>query len=85
MTEGTGYNLVLQFDTNSKEFTRGVEIGLLWAELFISNPQTFEATLHLSNCEMLLRVAESLNYSVSVKEICEVWLKAEFITQKQAV
>ena len=79
MSEDTGYNLVLQFDTDSKEFTRGVEIGLLWAELFISKPQTFEATLHLSNCEMLMRVAETLGYTVSIKELDDTWLEATFI------
>lgn len=50
--------LVLPFDSDDPEFTRGVEIGMAYSTLRDwDGPQTF--TMHASNLEMILRLAES--------------------------
>lgn len=69
--------LRLPFDTDDPEFTRGVEIGLLWAALR-DNPGTQVFTLHATNAEMILRVAEVTGRAVRSLELGEDWLDVRF-------
>lgn len=52
------YSLVLPFDTDNPEFGRGIEIGRLWEQLKTHHDE-ITVTLHASNTEMAMRVAEA--------------------------
>lgn len=53
-----GHRLLLAFDSDDPEFTRGVEIGLLWMRCQHEAPPV-EAIVHASNIEMVMRVADA--------------------------
>ena len=55
--DGGEYELVLKFDSDSPEFARGVEIGVMWATLR-ENLGPLYFVIHSSNVEMAMRVAE---------------------------
>jgi hypothetical protein len=50
-------NLVLAFDTDDPEFVRGVEVGMILSTLEARG--YYEGTVHVSNAEMIMRVAEA--------------------------
>jgi hypothetical protein len=72
------YALALAFDTDNPEFARGVELGTLWQRLR-SDEGAAEATIHVTNAEMALRVGEALGRSV-VSEECDDghWMVVQF-------
>ena len=78
MSEQEGSSLVLEFDTDSPEFARGLEIGSLLAVLGIYPGACVLYTMHISNTEMVLRVAEALDRSVSSVETDEFWMDVSF-------
>ena len=59
-------HIVLPFDTDDPEFTRGVEIGMVYEALTRLPPEavSYERTIHTSNLEMLLRVADSEGWTL---------------------
>jgi hypothetical protein len=65
------FSLELEFDTNSAEFVRGVEIGRLWEQ--IKDPEQFEQTIHSSNIEMVMRIAEATGREMRVEDIDDNW------------
>jgi hypothetical protein len=69
---------ILPFDSDSPEFTRGFEIGRLWAKLREHPNEPIEEWLHASNAEMVLRVAEATGRTVMSKETGDNWLKVSF-------
>lgn len=72
------YTLVLAFDTDNPEFARGVEIGRLW-ERMNSTEEPFEATVHISNTEMILRMADAQGGRIVVsEEIDDIWMTISF-------
>lgn len=73
------YDLVLPFDTDDPEFVRGVEIGRLWENLK-STPEAFDSVVHLSNAEMVLRIAEAEDRTVQSEELDETWMRVKFDT-----
>lgn len=75
------YRLLLPFDTDSPEFTRGFEMGRVWTLLQSFDPDeegsvTFE--LHAENTEMVLRIAEQLNLGAASKDLGDGWLRVTF-------
>lgn len=60
------YRLLVVFDTDDPEFTRGFECGQLWAELSaMPGPvQTYRRTIHASNVEMARRLAAYFHYTI---------------------
>jgi len=82
-SEKADYSLILAFDSDNPEFTRGVEIGLLWSDLYVPKSEMFIVTMHLSNSEMMLRVAETLGYIVRIKELDSVWCEATFFNDRE--
>jgi hypothetical protein len=71
------YALVLPFDTDNPEFIRGVEVGRLWENLK-AEPGPYEATVHLSNAEMVIRIAEAQNRTVESEELDDTWMNVKF-------
>jgi hypothetical protein len=62
--ENNNYSLVLAFDTDDKEFCRGVEIGRLWEML--KQEEGFCQTIHSSNIEMIVRMRESTERNMRI-------------------
>lgn len=67
------YGLLLAFDTDDPEFTRGFEIGQMWERLerdgFLQQPLA-----HASNSEMFMRMAEAKGMRFSAEEVNDEWV-----------
>ena len=66
--------LLLPFDTDSQESTRGVEVGILWERAEPGHVRI----IHASNAEMALRIAEAKGLSVQSRDIDPDWLEVTF-------
>lgn len=77
MSEHANHSLLLGFDTADAEFARGFELGRLWALLRLGDG-ALEETVHASNAEMLLRLAEATDRTVRTDDVDETWLVAHF-------
>lgn len=73
-----GHSLVLAFDTDDPEFCRGVEVGRLWEQLNADPHEPVEQTLHASNAEMVLRMAEATDRPVTSTEVGDDWIEVAF-------
>lgn len=73
-----GHSLALAFDTDSPEFCRGVEVGRLWEQLNGDPDETVEQTLHASNAEMVLRMADATDRPVTSTEVGNDWIEVVF-------
>lgn len=58
VTENSGWSLLLAFDSDDPEFARGFEAGRMW-ERVKDDRTTWDATVHASNAEMVMRMCES--------------------------
>ncbi len=72
-----GYELVVAFDRADPVFARGVEIGMLWQRLH-AEPLPVSATIHASNAEMAMRLAEASGCSVRADGLDDDWLMVVF-------
>lgn len=68
----TDWEQVLAFDTDSAEFVRGFEAGSLWARMDAEHNIT--ATMHATNAEMVLRMAEAKGFEFRAATIDDDWL-----------
>ncbi len=68
--------LVLPFDSDDPEFTRGFEAGRLWEQVTREGPA--EMAIHASNIEMALRIAEAAGLSVIGDELSDEWVVVKF-------
>jgi len=57
VSDETEYGLVLAFDSDDQEFTRGFEAGQLWERL--ERDGFVHQLIHAENAEMVMRMAES--------------------------
>lgn len=72
------YAMLLPFDRDTTDFRDGFEMGRLWAILSTSD-DPFDAEIHTTNSEMVLRLAEATGRSVTAHDIgSEGWLTAHF-------
>jgi hypothetical protein len=71
------FTCALQFDTAGPDFVRGVEVGRLWEMLKVGN-ETVEEIVHISNAEMILRMAEATSRPVRSEEIDDTWVRVIF-------
>lgn len=74
-SDAFGHTLLLPFDTSHPEFARGFELGRLWAIARSTEDEIVE-TIHATNLEMLLRVAEAMGRRVAVEDIDDTWVTA---------
>jgi hypothetical protein len=66
------WGLLLPFDSDTAEFRRGVEIGMLWTRLEYEGYVT--ASIHADNAEMVIRVAEVRGLPFTAAERGPDWL-----------
>lgn len=64
------FSAVLPFDTDEKEFRRGVEIGMLWAQTQLG-VGLIQQIVHSDCAEMIIRLSESAGYSFGAEIIDE--------------
>ena len=76
------HELLLAFDTDGEEFVRGFEVGRLWMMLREFPDMEVEETLHASNAEMLLRLAEATKRHVRTRDLDPTWVTATFSAVK---
>lgn len=67
--------LALPFDTDAPEFARGVEMGMLWEAL--KRDGRVSRTVHASNAEMIIRIAEAAGLPFRAEPLAAEWLHAE--------
>lgn len=80
--EPTQMQLVLAFDTDEPEFTRGFECGQLWEQL--DGGYQLEKTIHTTNVEMAMRIAEARGYDFAATGDDPNWVHVHF-TRKVAL
>ena len=68
-----GYSLALPFDSDEPEFRRGVEAGMLWADL--EHLPGVTVSIHADNAEMVMRIAEARGLPFSAEPVGEDWLR----------
>lgn len=71
--EDAEYGLVLPFDTDEREFTRGFEAGQLWERL--ERDGHAGQLVHAENAEMVMRMAEAKGLEFSGHDAGEGWLQ----------
>lgn len=69
--------LLMPFDSDHPEFTRGFECGQLWAALSL-NPASHSTLLHSTNMEMAIRCASAKGYKVEITQTDNTWIDATF-------
>lgn len=77
MSDATGYNLLLAFDSDDPEFARGFEAGRLWER--VKNDHTnWDEIIHAANAEMVMRMCEAQERSFRAEDIdddfVQVWI-----------
>ena len=65
-------SLVLPFDTDEPEFTRGFEAGQLWERL--ERDGLAAQLIHAENAEMVMRMAEAKRLEFSANDAGDGWL-----------
>lgn len=72
-----GFACALEFDTNTTDFVRGVEVGRLWEKLQLESGPV-EEYVHASNAEMMLRLSEATGRAVQSEDLDDTWLLVTF-------
>ena len=67
------YDLVLPFDTDDPEFTRGFEAGTLWERLK-GQPEELEEVVHAANRHLLREMAHRLGYTLECEDARDGWM-----------
>jgi hypothetical protein len=81
MTESSDeYRLVLAFDTDKPEFTRGFELGQLWER--IERDGCTAQLVHAENTEMVMRVAEASGLVFAAEDAGAGWLNVTLTRKK---
>lgn len=76
MSDNGEWKLALAFDRDDPEFARGVEVGMVMQRLAVEGaPMT--ATMHVSNAEMAMRLAEAGGVIVTAEDLGD-WLLVRF-------
>jgi hypothetical protein len=73
--EEAEYGLVLAFDTDEPEFTRGFEAGQLWER--IERDGRVNQLIHAENAEMVMRIAEAKELAFTAEDVGDGWLQVE--------
>jgi hypothetical protein len=68
--------LICSFDSDVPEFTRGFEAGMIWAR--IAGCTDDALTIHASNTEMIMRMAEAAEVGFSAEDLGNDWLAVIF-------
>lgn len=71
------WGLILPFDRQSEDFVFGFECGRLYTALENSD-MPLEATVHVENSEMMMRLAEATSRTVQSRELGDGWMTVSF-------
>lgn len=71
------YEPVLPFDTDDPIFAKGFEAGMTWAHLS-EDDEGMTTMVHISNAEMMLRMAEAQGREVYSEEHDDTWATVHF-------
>ena len=77
------YVKVLQFDTDSPEFIRGVEVGRIWERLKNEDEEVL-VMIHATNAEMIMRISEATDRPVISEEHDDRWMTVTFAAKERA-
>jgi hypothetical protein len=77
MSDPSGHACLLPFDTDDAEFARGFEAGRLWGRLRETDAEVVE-TVHATNAEMIMRLAEATDRPVQAVDLDEDWIEVTF-------
>jgi 1,2-phenylacetyl-CoA epoxidase PaaB subunit len=76
------FNMLLPFDTDDEQFSRGFEAGRVWdfvgRAIADEELPTHTVTVHAANAEMFLRMAEVQGVSIRWEDIDETWAEVTF-------
>ncbi len=72
---GRKWGLVLAFDTDDPEFTRGFEAGRIWQATEDGTP--WSGLVTAANAEMLMRIAEARGMGVRAEDVGHDWYQAQ--------
>ena len=76
------FGLLLPFDTDDEQFSRGFEAGRVWdlVGTAIVNEElpTDPVTVHAANAEMMLRIAETHGVTVTSTDLDDTWMEVVF-------
>ncbi len=67
------YGLVLAFDSDDPEFTRGFEAGQLWERL--ERDGYAGQLIHTENAEMVMRMAEAKGLAFTAGDVGDGWMQ----------
>jgi hypothetical protein len=71
------YDLFVAFDRATADFARGVEVGMVQQRL-CTEPLPVSATMHVTNVEMAMRMAEAHECQVRAEPLSDDWLAVRF-------
>lgn len=77
----TDFVKLLEFDSDSEELVRGVEIGRIWERLKFVDEEVC-VVVHTANAEMMLRIAEATGRSVQSDEHDGRWMTVIFAAKE---
>lgn len=80
-----GQSLLLAFDSQHPEFSRGFEAGRIWRALTEDPDTEICEIVHTCNAEMFLRMGESLRRPVRSTELDETWMEINFDVSEECV
>jgi hypothetical protein len=72
------FEQMMAFDTDAPELVRGFELGRLWEQLQAEPEHDVEQLVHISNAEMVMRLAETFGREVASREQDETWMTVRF-------
>lgn len=71
------FGLALPFDTDAPEFRRGIEVGIMWAELQAPGGQR-EFQIHADCAEMAIRLGEATGLHFSADPVNRGWVVVRY-------
>jgi len=77
MAEDAEFGLILPFDSDEPEFTRGFEVGQIWERL--KHEPIFEGPVHAENAEMVMRIAEASGCEFSGDDAGFGWVQVRLV------
>lgn len=73
------YVRLLKFDSDNAEFARGFEAGFVWSILEdMADDQEWCHTVHASNAEMMMRMADACMIEFVGKDVSDEWIHIHF-------
>ena len=81
MTSDEQLQLILAFDSDAREFTRGFEAGQLWQ--LLDTWTLIDRLFHTSNTEMIMRMAEVKGFDFSAVDVDDTWTQVLLIRRRE--